>query len=69
MNVVVGVALGRILGPLMFIVSVNDLERASKVLNLYLYTDDTSATVTSTNMASAIDTLNEQLQFVVDLFK
>ena len=53
----------------MFISYVNDLVRASKVVKFYLRADNTSATVTSTNLASAIDTFNVEHRVVVELFE
>ena len=54
LNVDVGVAQGSMRGTPMFILYVNDLERASKDSKFYLNADDTSATITSMNLPSAI---------------
>ena len=69
LNIDVGGAQGRDLGHLRFIPYVNDLLRASNAFKFYPYADDTSATVTSTNQVSAIDTLNEELKIVVEWFR
>ena len=69
MNVDVGAAQGSVLGPFMYILYVNHLVGASKVSKFYLHTDNTNVTVSSTNLASAIDTLIVELRVVVEWFE
>ena len=61
-------AQGSTLSPLKFILYVKDLVIASNVYKFHLYAIATSATVTSTNLASAIDTVKEELQNVISDF-
>ena len=40
--IICGVCLGSVIGPLLFLIYVNDLASVSKVLKFYLFADDTN---------------------------
>ena len=57
---------GRALGPIFFIIHVNDSVKSSDFLNLFLYADDTSALATGNILNNLIENVNQEL---VNVFK
>ena len=56
-----GVPQGSILGPLLFICSMNDIGNISDFLYTILYADDTSVLLNGNNYSNVIELLNSEL--------
>ena len=56
-----GVTQGLILGPILFIIYVNNICNVSELLFTVLYADDTSVVIHGIDIASIITTLNQEL--------
>ena len=60
-NIKCGVPQGSILGPLLFILNINDLENISKSLFPILFADDATILIEAKNVISAIHIMNQEL--------
>ena len=63
-----GVPQGSILGPLLFLLYVNDLKNASSVLDPIMFADDTNLFYTHSNIQKLLSTMNEELASINQWF-
>ena len=60
-NVTCGVPQGSVLGPLLFLIYINDLPNISKVLKFFLFADDTNIYYESSNLLQIEKVMNKEL--------
>ena len=63
-----GVPQGSILGPLLFLMYINDLPNASKVLDPIMFADDTNLFYSHYDIKTLFNTVNEELKKLVIWF-
>ncbi len=74
LNLTTGVSQGSILGPLLFIIYMNDIAQASKLFNFMIYADDTTLSTTieivvRTTNVPINDILNNEFSMVNNWLK
>ena len=69
LDVTCGVPQGSILGPLLFILYINDIVNTSNMLQFILFADDTTILFSDKDISSKIDLINTELKEVTNWFK
>jgi hypothetical protein len=69
MTIKCGVPQGSVLGPLLFLVYVNDLPDCLTYVKGILFADDTSLYISSNNMHKLYDNTNRELEILYDWFQ
>ena len=69
MNISFGVPQGSILGPLLFLVYVNDLNKASDVLDSTMFADDTNLFYSHQNIKTLFRKVNCELEKICEWFR
>ena len=56
---------GSVLGPLLFLIYMNDISQSSDILNFILFADDTNLFLNDENIHNLYNTMNQELSNVL----
>ena len=59
---------GSVLGPLLFLIYMNDISRCSEILSIILYADDTNLFFSHKNLLTLKDTMNREQSKIASWF-